>query len=66
MTNSGKAVLGGFAKLYFTDKKEVIDELKKFENSSQAEQYSLNESYEKIGRVVMGPTSSGGCPLCGK
>ena len=65
MTEKAKKVVVGYLQLTETEKKEVRDFVQSFENLGYFEKGErsgklLNESR------IMGPTSSGGCPCCGK
>jgi hypothetical protein len=65
MTDAGKKVLAGFARLSDNDRSEVIEKLNEFVRADYVTRSQLRESFEKSANVVAGPVSIG-CPCCGR
>ena len=62
MTDAGRKVLAGFARLEDTDQTSVIEAVNRFVAATPSERSNLRQEYEK---AVMGPVGSG-CPCCGR
>lgn len=65
MTDAGRKVLAGFARLATADRDEVIQRMNEFLNAGQTGKKDLCAAFEKSAGVVMGPIGSG-CPCCGR
>lgn len=61
MTDDGKRVVKGFAKLSRSDKKEVYEEIKQYMDGS----VTLQERIDKRWSIDAGPIG-GRCPCCGR
>ena len=65
MTDSGKKVLAGFARLSDMERREVIERMSEFTNATVERRAQLREGFEKSAGVIAGPVSTG-CPCCGR
>jgi uncharacterized protein YihD (DUF1040 family) len=66
MTDKTALVVHGFLKLTDSEKKEVIDELKKYYDIDSQKKIEMGAAYRvKRAGVILGPTS-GTCPCCGR
>jgi len=67
MAQEVEKVKSGYACLDSTDRATVRKFIEEFEKKTYLEQKTLNESFEKsVRNKSLGPTSSVGCPCCGK
>lgn len=66
MTNKVKIVVKGFIELSDTEKKDFIDEIKKYIGKNIHEQIKLRKSFSGDVKRILGPTSMDNCPCCGK
>ena len=66
MTNKVKVVLKGFTELSDTEKKEFIDEIKKYLDKDRLEKGRINEILGDDVKRILGPTSMDHCPCCGR
>ncbi|HUX59546.1 MAG TPA: hypothetical protein VMV77_21415 [Bacteroidales bacterium] len=66
MTNKVKIVLKGFVELTDVEKKEFLDEIKKYLDKNTIEKGIMNESLGDDVKRILGPTSTNHCPCCGK
>lgn len=62
MTDAGRKVLTGFARLSHVDQREVIDAMNRFLAATPRERSRLQKDHEE---AVMGPVGSA-CPCCGR
>jgi hypothetical protein len=65
MTTDAKRLIRVFLNLSESDKREVAEFIKNFDNSSPTERSTKTFSYLNESRVL-GPISSNTCPYCGK
>jgi len=64
MNNKTERVFRGYLDLTPSEKADLREEIRKYENFTEAEQdYRRRETIRKID---LGPLSQGGCPCCGR
>lgn len=59
-------VMAGFLRLSPSERNEFIEEVNKYLRAEVDERELITEGIEKLAGVVLGPTTSGVCPCCGK
>jgi len=66
MSDEAKLVLHGLGALTPPDRQDVLTEIERYKKSDTGtKKKALRESWEKIGRIVLGPTGTT-CPCCGR
>lgn len=66
MTNAAVIVMNAFLKLSEAEKKEVLSEIKKYDEKGYVEKGSMNEDFRERTKRIMGPLSTQTCPTCGR
>ena len=52
----------GYVALNDTEKRDLLQEIRKYDRLDESEQY---ERHREIQKIDLGPLSQGGCPCCG-
>jgi hypothetical protein len=65
MTEDAKKVLAGFVRLFDFEKREVLAEIGRFQQSNDVQRSILQEEWTKAAGVYSGPVTTG-CPCCGR
>ena len=66
MTDKAGTVLVGYFRLSSSDRREILEEIRRHERASSFEQRRLVEAFTKKYGAVLGPLDSDVCPCCGK
>ena len=59
-------VVAGFMRLSEKEQNEVIEEIDNFNRKDSNGKKVLKEQFTERAAIHLGPTSTGGCPCCGK